>query len=135
MPIPEGAGPIPKVLTRERALETVRDWIVSGTLAPGEEIRDGELAEALGVSRSPVRVALVELQREGLVERAANGRVSVVSLSAMRAHDRRYESADFTGVPDLARLSAVDHDAVVAAIRSGDPDAAANAMGRHIGRD
>lgn len=61
MPIPEGTGPISKVLTRERVLVTIRGWIVSGTLAPGEDIRDGELAEALGVSRSPVRVTLVEL--------------------------------------------------------------------------
>ena len=81
MPIPEGTGPIPRTLTRERVLGTIREWIVSGTLSPGEDIRDGELAEALGVSRSPVRVALVELQREGLVDRASNGRVSVATLS------------------------------------------------------
>ena len=81
MPIPEGTGPIPKMLTREKVLDTIRDWIVGGTLAPGEEIRDGELADALGVSRSPVRVALVELQREGLVDRASNGHVSVATLS------------------------------------------------------
>lgn len=42
--------------------------ILEGTLAPGERLRDHELAERLGVSRTPVREALQRLERAGLVE-------------------------------------------------------------------
>ncbi|QKJ17984.1 GntR family transcriptional regulator [Microbacterium hominis] len=44
------------------------DAILDGTLAPGEQLRDQELAEWLGVSRTPVREALQRLERVGLVE-------------------------------------------------------------------
>ncbi|GAA5200890.1 GntR family transcriptional regulator [Microbacterium jejuense] len=42
--------------------------ILDGRLAPGERVRDQELAEWLGVSRTPVREALQRLERVGLVE-------------------------------------------------------------------
>ncbi|HKP06941.1 MAG TPA: GntR family transcriptional regulator [Microbacterium sp.] len=42
--------------------------ILDGRLAPGERLRDQELAEWLGVSRTPVREALQRLERAGLVE-------------------------------------------------------------------
>ena len=42
--------------------------ILDGTLAPGDRLRDHELAEWLGVSRTPVREALQRLERVGLVE-------------------------------------------------------------------
>ena len=42
--------------------------ILDGRLAPGERLRDHELAEWLGVSRTPVREALQRLERVGLVE-------------------------------------------------------------------
>ncbi|WP_029146136.1 GntR family transcriptional regulator [Microbacterium luticocti] len=53
--------------------------ILDERLAPGERLRDVELAERLGVSRTPVREALQRLERSGLVEVAANRwtRVSV----------------------------------------------------------
>ena len=42
--------------------------IVSGELAPGTRLRDQDLAEQLGVSRTPVREAMQRLEAEGLVE-------------------------------------------------------------------
>lgn len=42
--------------------------ILDGRLAPGQRLRDQELAEWLGVSRTPVREALQRLERAGLVE-------------------------------------------------------------------
>jgi len=42
--------------------------ILDGRLAPGERLRDQELAEWLGVSRTPVREALQRLERAGLVD-------------------------------------------------------------------
>jgi DNA-binding GntR family transcriptional regulator len=48
--------------------EAIRD----GRLAPGERVRDIDLAARLGISRTPVREALQRLERIGLVEVAAN---------------------------------------------------------------
>ena len=45
---------------------------MDGTLRPGEKIVDKELAEHMGVSRTPVREALRRLEDKGLVESAAN---------------------------------------------------------------
>lgn len=44
------------------------DAILDGRLAPGQRLRDQELAQWLGVSRTPVREALQRLARVGLVE-------------------------------------------------------------------
>lgn len=50
------------------AYERLRDAIVRGELAPGEKVRDGDLADLLGLSRTPVREALTRLVESGLVE-------------------------------------------------------------------
>jgi DNA-binding GntR family transcriptional regulator len=56
----------------ERALEALRELILSAELAPGSRLGEVELAERLGVSRTPVREALTRLAAEGLVEIVAN---------------------------------------------------------------
>ncbi|TXS04965.1 GntR family transcriptional regulator [Streptomyces sp. col6] len=50
-----------------RTEELIRAGIHSGAYLPGTRLRERELAEALGVSRVPVREALVRLATEGLV--------------------------------------------------------------------
>jgi DNA-binding GntR family transcriptional regulator len=45
----------------------LREAIVSGAFAPGEWLRQESIAEAIGVSRIPVRTALLQLEAEGLV--------------------------------------------------------------------
>ncbi len=52
----------------DAAYAAVRDGIVSGEHAAGSRLREEDLAEALGVSRTPVREALRRLHSEGLVE-------------------------------------------------------------------
>ncbi|MDE0547577.1 GntR family transcriptional regulator [Microbacterium sp. C7(2022)] len=42
--------------------------IIDGTLLPGEQLRDHDLAQRMGVSRTPVREALQRLERTGMVE-------------------------------------------------------------------
>jgi DNA-binding GntR family transcriptional regulator len=49
------------------AFQEIRDLIVHGKLAPGTWIVEGDLAERLGMSRTPIRGALHWLQREGYV--------------------------------------------------------------------
>lgn len=47
--------------------EVLRESIARGVLAPGERLRQDELAEAIGVSRIPVRSALLRLESDGLI--------------------------------------------------------------------
>jgi DNA-binding GntR family transcriptional regulator len=63
----------------ERALATLRDLIMGGELAPGARLGEVELAERLGVSRTPVREALSRLAAEGLVEITPNRGARVVT--------------------------------------------------------
>ena len=53
----------------DQAYEAIRDRIVNGELGLGEFIREQEVSEALGVSRTPVREALGRLASEGFLER------------------------------------------------------------------
>src|SRR5690348_8840112 len=84
MPIPASAPPLDRNLLRDGVHRRLRDAIVDGTLAPGEQLRDQELAAWLGVSRTPVREALLRLAESGLVE-ARPGRSTVVTDVDVRA--------------------------------------------------
>lgn len=67
MPIPAGYTS-PKVPSaKERAFQQIQEWIIDGTLLPGEKINDALLAKAIGVSRTPVREALQILGLQGFV--------------------------------------------------------------------
>ncbi|MBM79588.1 MAG: GntR family transcriptional regulator [Planctomycetaceae bacterium] len=57
-----------KFTLRETAYRQIRTRILAGNLAPGERISEQALAEALGISRTPVRSAIRELEAEGLLE-------------------------------------------------------------------
>lgn len=48
--------------------EVLRDAILTGALAPGQRLRQEMLAETIGVSRLPIRSALIQLESEGLVQ-------------------------------------------------------------------
>ena len=52
---------------REVVCETLRDAIRKGVLKPGERLMEIQLAEELGVSRTPVREAIRKLELEGYV--------------------------------------------------------------------
>ena len=52
---------------REVVCETLRNAIVAGTLKPGERLMEIQVAEELGVSRTPVREAIRKLELEGFV--------------------------------------------------------------------
>jgi DNA-binding GntR family transcriptional regulator len=74
-------------LLRDRALATIRQAIVSGDLVPGEAIRDLELAERLGLSRTPVREALSHLAEEGLVESKPHSYTRVTPIDPVAVRD------------------------------------------------
>lgn len=69
---------IQRTFVRQEAYLKIRNWILDGTLAPGAQVRDKELAEQLGVSRTPIREALLRLEDEGLVQTKPN-RATLVS--------------------------------------------------------
>ncbi|MEW6172490.1 MAG: GntR family transcriptional regulator [Bacillota bacterium] len=52
---------------REVVFESLREAIIKGIMKPGERIMEVQLAEELGVSRTPVREAIRKLELEGLV--------------------------------------------------------------------
>lgn len=52
---------------REIVFETLRKAILDGTLKPGERLMEVQMAEDMGVSRTPVREAIRKLELEGLV--------------------------------------------------------------------
>lgn len=52
---------------RELVFEAIREAIIEGTLEPGERLMEAQLAEDLGVSRTPVREAIRQLELAGLV--------------------------------------------------------------------
>lgn len=53
---------------RDQTLETIRRRIISLQLPPGEPLSENELAQELGVSRTPVRESLILLREEGLIQ-------------------------------------------------------------------
>jgi DNA-binding GntR family transcriptional regulator len=57
-----------RVNMQGRVIAEMRRRIISGELAPGVSLSEIALAESFGVSRTPVREALKQLQTEGLVE-------------------------------------------------------------------
>ncbi|MGY1802352.1 GntR family transcriptional regulator [Blastococcus sp. SYSU D00922] len=134
MPIPPTQPGVDRGLLRDDVYRRLRDAIVDGTFAPGEQLRDLELAAWLGVSRTPVREALLRLAHGGLVL-AQPGRSTIVStLDARAVRDARdvvaamHELAVREAVPALvdADLTAM-RDAnrrFSAAVTSGDVDAA-----------
>ncbi len=65
----------------ERALAALREAILGGELAAGAHLGEVELAERLGLSRTPVREALGRLAAEGLVEVLPHRGARVVSFS------------------------------------------------------
>jgi DNA-binding GntR family transcriptional regulator len=137
MPVPQDRGLVSRSLLREDAHRAIRDAIVDGTLAPGERLNESDLVAWLGVSRTPVREALMRLEQAGLV-RTKPGRYTMVSPLDVRAV--RDAGAVTAAVHELAVreavpvLSAAELDAMqeanarfADALRRDDVDAAITA--------
>ncbi|MFT0172702.1 GntR family transcriptional regulator [Paraburkholderia mimosarum] len=65
----------------------LRELILGGELPPGERISELGVVERLGVSRTPVRAALMRLQEEGLLEPIPSGGYAVRSFSENEIRD------------------------------------------------
>jgi GntR family transcriptional regulator of vanillate catabolism len=83
-----GRSQIPNSTSQtERALLGLRELIVEGHLQSGERLSELWIVERLGVSRTPVRAALIRLQDEGLIEPIASGGYAVRSFTASEIGD------------------------------------------------
>ncbi len=107
-----------------RALLGVRELILSGELLPGRRISELALVDRLGVSRTPLRAALIRLETEGLVEAIASGgfatceisieeifaaievRGAMEGLACRFAAERRLQHSDLSAVREA--LAAID---------------------------
>ncbi|MFI8524817.1 GntR family transcriptional regulator [Promicromonospora sukumoe] len=137
MPIPRSVPAIDRRLLRDDVYGRLRDAIVDGSLAPGEQLRDGELAAWLGVSRTPVREALLRLAEAGLVVARPGSSTTVSSLDLRDVRDARdvvaamHEVAVRAAVPgltsdDLDTMRAAERE-FRGAIERGDVEAALRA--------
>lgn len=104
----------------EAAYGVIRAGILSGEFARGQRLREEELAERVGVSRTPVREALRRLDAEGLIDFTPNRGARVTAWSERELEDLYEARALLEGYG--ARLAAMritgeelDHLAMVAA--------------------
>jgi DNA-binding GntR family transcriptional regulator len=88
----------------DAAYERLRDAIVRGELAPGEKIKDADLAEMLGLSRTPVREALTRLLESGLIESKPG---VYTRVSTLNQHDVAANLSVLKALDSLAMQSAV----------------------------
>ncbi len=68
MPIPNSPKDIDRVSAQQQIYTTLKDWIVDGTLMPGEMLNDSEIAKYFSVSRTPVREAILLLAQRDFVK-------------------------------------------------------------------
>ena len=73
-------APLPRRRLVDDATQALRDAILRGDFPQGERLRQVELADRLGISRTPVREALGRLAHEGLVDLLPRGGVRVTRL-------------------------------------------------------
>jgi DNA-binding GntR family transcriptional regulator len=109
----EAAAP-PEGVTSQRIASALKGAILAGEIAPGEWLRQDEIASRFGASRLPVREALRILESEGLAESSPNrgARVPTLSLREVHTYYRMRERLEpLTLTESLPRLTdaQVDH--------------------------
>ncbi|MBJ20305.1 MAG: GntR family transcriptional regulator [bacterium] len=72
---------MPRSVENPNVTDRLRTDILSGEFAPGVRLIELQLTERYQVGRAPIRAAIIELDKEGLVIREANRGASVRSLS------------------------------------------------------
>jgi len=87
-----------------KAQLSLRDLILSGALKSGDRISELPMVERLGISRTPIRMALVRLEEEGLLEAIPSGGFMVKAFSEADIHDAIEVRGTLEGL--AARLAA-----------------------------
>jgi DNA-binding GntR family transcriptional regulator len=89
-----------------RAFQALRELIVRGNLPPGSWIVEAEIAERLGLSRTPIRAALQWLHREGYVVELKGQRKSRIVVAPLTREDAR-ELYSIVGLVESLAAAAV----------------------------
>ena len=90
---------------RDVIFDTIREAIIAGELKPGERLMEVQLAEKMGVSRTPVREAIRKLELEGLVDMIPRKGAHVAELSVKDIMDVLEVRASLDGL--ATSLSAI----------------------------
>lgn len=77
---------------RDEVYRTLRNWIITGKLKPETKLKDKDLSETLGISRTPIREALLRLEDDGLVITKAN-RWTLVAPIELKEAENLYSSS------------------------------------------
>lgn len=104
MPIPADHSRPVRKSAKESAFNQLQQWIIDGTLHPGEKLNDSELAEALGVSRTPVRESLQLLEAQGFVQLFPGKATQVTEVKKESINDL---------LPPLAALQALSAELAI----------------------
>lgn len=81
---------LPRENGRDYALRNIKANIVNLELAPGSQISENELAEELGLSRTPVREALIELSKAEIIEIQPQRRSTVSLIDCGLVEEARF---------------------------------------------
>lgn len=130
---PFAAGP-PRESSADRAYREMKRRILGNEMLPGTQVLEGELAASLGLSRTPVREAMIRLAEDGLVEVRPRHGMRVLPISAtdmaeiylilteLEAAAARIVADKGVGRADLAALEGAVRDMDVA-LKADDLDA------------
>lgn len=114
MPLVSTIKPLQRPLALgDQVYQTLRGHLRDGTIVSGQPLQEVQLAEKLGVSRTPVREALARLASEGLL--ASDGRSFVVPSLSLEDVDDIYEVRFLIEPAALRRVAESTTDAVVRA--------------------
>lgn len=72
---------------KAQAYETLKTQIINMELVPGSPINEAELAQRLGVSKTPLREALTQLERDGFVDNVPARGSSISHITAREVED------------------------------------------------
>jgi DNA-binding GntR family transcriptional regulator len=112
----------------DKCLTQIRSMVLSGELLPGEKVQQAALAEALGISRIPVREALSKLHSEGVLDHKANTGYTVARFNSEDLSEiylmRRLLETEVLKSANLAlvnmKLLTETHKGMIAAAKAGD---------------
>ena len=90
---------------RDVVFKTLRQAILKGELEPGERLMEIQLAERLGVSRTPIREAIRKLELEGVLLTMYDGRLNLTQQVVAEVKKFFPRKVFATAIPRSVRLS------------------------------
>ncbi|MBN9629053.1 MAG: GntR family transcriptional regulator [Actinobacteria bacterium] len=108
MPMP--TDHVARISLSDEAYVRIESAIMDGTLEPGERLRDSDLVEWLGISRTPIRHALDRLAEQGLVEMERNRFTRVAAFDIVGVLESVQVAGDLWAGAALRGLASWEED-------------------------